>query len=96
MNKKFSVTFVLEIDEDNNILSSLDEAHVDDVFDWIEDNYSQYFYPSTTSKSSGEYYYRRYNNNAYLVEWQNTLWYKIEGSGWIKSSSVTDWCEYIE
>ena len=32
MNKKFSITFVLEVDEDNNILSSLDEAHVDDVF----------------------------------------------------------------
>ena len=37
VNKKFSVTFVLEIDEDNNILSSLDEAHVDDVFDLVKD-----------------------------------------------------------
>ena len=37
MNKKFSVTFVLEVDEDNNLLSSLEEAHVDDVFDLVKD-----------------------------------------------------------
>lgn len=37
MNKRFSVTFVLEVDEDNNILSSVDEAHVDDVHDLIKD-----------------------------------------------------------
>lgn len=37
MNKRFSVTFVLEVDEDNNILSSVEEAHVDDVFDLVKD-----------------------------------------------------------
>ena len=37
MNKRFSITFVLEVDEDNHILSSVPEAHVDDVFDLIKD-----------------------------------------------------------
>jgi hypothetical protein len=37
MNKRFSVTFVLEIDEDNNLLSSVEEAHIDDVYDLIKD-----------------------------------------------------------
>ena len=39
MNKRFSVTFVLEIDEDNNLLSSVEEAHIDDVYDLIKDLY---------------------------------------------------------
>ena len=33
--KKFSVTFVIERDEDNNILSSFDDNHEDDVHDLI-------------------------------------------------------------
>jgi len=33
--KKFSVTFVIEMDEDNNILSSFDNNHEDDVHDLI-------------------------------------------------------------
>ena len=37
MNKRFSVTFVLEVDEDNNLLSSVEEAHIDDVYDLIKD-----------------------------------------------------------
>ena len=37
MNKRFRVTFVLEIDEDNNLLSSVEEAHIDDVYDLIKD-----------------------------------------------------------
>lgn len=37
MNKRFSVTFVLDVDEDNNILSSVEEAHVDDVYDLVKD-----------------------------------------------------------
>lgn len=35
MKKKFSVTFVGVVDEDNNILSSLEEAHEEDVYDYI-------------------------------------------------------------
>ena len=34
-NKKFSVTYLIEIDEDNNILSSHDESHTEDVHDLI-------------------------------------------------------------
>lgn len=37
MNKRFSVTFVLEVDEYNNILSAVPEAHVEDVYDLIKD-----------------------------------------------------------
>jgi len=33
--KKFSVTFVVEMDEDNNILSSFDDNHEEDVHDLI-------------------------------------------------------------
>lgn len=33
--KKFSVTFVVEMDEDNNILSSFDDNHEEDVYDLI-------------------------------------------------------------
>lgn len=33
--KKFSITFVLEIDEDNNILSAFDNNHEEDVYDLI-------------------------------------------------------------
>lgn len=33
--KKFSVTFVVEMDEDNNILSSFDDNHEEDVCDLI-------------------------------------------------------------
>lgn len=35
--KKFSVTFVIEVDDYNNILSSVDSAHVDDIHDLITD-----------------------------------------------------------
>jgi hypothetical protein len=35
--RKFSVTFLLKLDEDNNILSSVDDAHEEDVFDYIKD-----------------------------------------------------------
>lgn len=35
--KKFSVTFVLEVDESNNILSSYEHNHVADVVDLIND-----------------------------------------------------------
>lgn len=33
--KKFSITFVLEVDEENSILSTLDWAHTEDVRDLI-------------------------------------------------------------
>jgi hypothetical protein len=35
--KKYSVTFLLIIDEDNNILSSFDDAHEEDVHDLIKE-----------------------------------------------------------
>lgn len=35
--KSFSVTFVLKVEEENNILSSYDDAHVEDVYDLITD-----------------------------------------------------------
>jgi hypothetical protein len=34
-NKKFSVMFLIEVDEDNNILSSHEDSHEEDVFDLI-------------------------------------------------------------
>ena len=33
--KKFSITFVLEVDGDNNILSAFDNNHEEDVYDLI-------------------------------------------------------------
>lgn len=35
MKKKFSIVALLEVDEDNNILSSHEESHEDDVYDLI-------------------------------------------------------------
>ena len=35
--KRFSVTFVLKVEEENNILSSYDENHEDDIYDLITD-----------------------------------------------------------
>lgn len=35
--KRFSVTFVLKVEEDNNILSSYDENHEEDIHDLITD-----------------------------------------------------------
>jgi hypothetical protein len=37
MKKKFSVTFLITVEEDNNILSSYEASHEDDVFDMIMD-----------------------------------------------------------
>jgi hypothetical protein len=37
MKKKFNVSFIIIIPEKNNILSSFEEAHEDDVRDIIED-----------------------------------------------------------
>ena len=37
MKKKFNVSFIINIPEKNNILSSFEEAHEDDVRDIIED-----------------------------------------------------------
>jgi hypothetical protein len=39
MQKKFSVTFVLKVDEDNNIFSSVEEAHEDDVYDLVRNTF---------------------------------------------------------
>ena len=39
IKKKFSVTFVLSIEEDNNIFSSVEEAHEDDVYDLIHNTF---------------------------------------------------------
>jgi hypothetical protein len=35
MKKRFSVTFMLTIDEQNNILSSHDESHEEDIYDML-------------------------------------------------------------
>jgi hypothetical protein len=37
MDKKFSVTLVLAVDREANFLSSLDDAHAEDVYDLIKD-----------------------------------------------------------
>jgi|TARA_B110000908_G_scaffold61877_1_gene75099 hypothetical protein len=36
-DKTFSVVFVLKVDEANNILSSYNNAHEDDIYDLITD-----------------------------------------------------------
>jgi len=35
MIRKFSVTYVMEVDEDNNFLSAHEEGHVEDVHDLV-------------------------------------------------------------
>ena len=35
MIRKFSVTYVMEVDEDNNFLSAHEESHVEDVHDLV-------------------------------------------------------------
>jgi len=35
MIRKFSVTYVMEVDEDNNFLSAHEERHVEDVHDLV-------------------------------------------------------------
>ena len=35
MKRKFSVTYMMEVDEDNNFLSSHQEGHVEDVYDLV-------------------------------------------------------------
>ncbi len=37
MNKSFSVSFIMLIDKHNNILSSSEDTHVEDVADLIQD-----------------------------------------------------------
>ena len=37
MNKSFSVCFIMLIDKHNNILSSSEDTHVEDVADLIQD-----------------------------------------------------------
>ena len=37
MKRKFSVTYIMEVDEDNNILSSFEDNHEEDVHDLIVD-----------------------------------------------------------
>tara|TARA_R100001440_G_scaffold58585_1_gene78392 strand:+ start:185 stop:403 length:219 start_codon:yes stop_codon:yes gene_type:complete len=39
IQKKFSVTFVLKVQENNNIFSSLEEAHEDDVYDLVHNTF---------------------------------------------------------
>ncbi len=38
-DKRFSVTFVMAIDKNNNILSSDDKSHSEDVYDLIVDTF---------------------------------------------------------
>lgn len=37
MDKRFSVTFVMAVDKDANFLSSVEDAHTEDVYDLIKD-----------------------------------------------------------
>ena len=37
--KKFSVTFLLEVDEPCNVLSTVEDAHVEDVHDLIHNTF---------------------------------------------------------
>jgi len=37
MGEKFSITLVLNVDRDANFLSSLEDAHSEDVYDLIKD-----------------------------------------------------------
>ena len=39
MQKKFSVTFVLKVEDSNNIFSSVEEAHEDDVYDLVRNTF---------------------------------------------------------
>lgn len=39
MNKKFSVTFLLEVDEACNVLSTVQDAHEEDVRDLIHNTF---------------------------------------------------------
>ena len=39
IQKKFSVTFVLKVGENNNIFSSVEEAHEDDVYVLIHNTF---------------------------------------------------------
>jgi hypothetical protein len=39
MNKKFNVTFVIEVEEDGNILSLVEDAHAEDVYDLIHNTF---------------------------------------------------------
>ena len=38
-HRTFSISFSLKIDEDNNILGSLDDSHIEDVYDLIVDTF---------------------------------------------------------
>ena len=38
-DKRFSVTFVMAVDKNNNILSSDDRSHSEDVYDLIVDTF---------------------------------------------------------
>jgi hypothetical protein len=35
MSKKFSITYLIEVDDNNNILSSFDDNHEEDIYDLI-------------------------------------------------------------
>ena len=67
------------------------ETISDAVFNDMEANYRNWFPPTQSSQTQGEYYYRSYSNGSYLLEWNNDLWYNIEGSGWRKWGVITDW-----
>jgi hypothetical protein len=39
MRKKFSVSFTLEVEEDGNILSLVEDAHTEDLYDLIHNTF---------------------------------------------------------
>ena len=46
MIRKFSVTYVMEVDEDNNFLSAHEEGHTEDVHDLVTDSYTHLTLPT--------------------------------------------------
>lgn len=72
--------------------SSGGQNMADAVFDYVETQYSQYFYPATYSSTADPYYYRYYSGtNSYLVAYQGNLWYNIGDTGWNNAGSLSSW-----
>lgn len=71
------------------------------VFDFIEDNYGQWFPPRQSTITypfeGSTSYYRYYpSTDSYLFTWiDGYLWYNINDSGWNRSASIEDWYNYV-
>jgi len=75
--------------------SILEKSNI--VFDFIEDNYSQWFPPRqntvTYSVSGTDSYYRYYpSTDSWLFSWiDGNLWYNINDSEWQNAGSIEEW-----